>query len=244
MWAGFAKSPADWNPRLGGGRKSSVRAPQSRDPTTRGSPVWSPAARRRLGNREQSRIYGAKRQLSRGLLIHGFRVRSPGPPLHSQGFPVSGTSRTLLVRSPIHAKCAHLTERPGAHPRLRQNAIVPGIPHPTGLSAPPGPASHSTRTERESASRSNGIGVRLARPGVESSQRPGRHRYKVERSVAWLGSYRRLNVRWGRKGLQLPGHARHRLRPHLRQAPGHAHRRLLKGAQALRKNLKSLSQEG
>ncbi|WP_455644250.1 transposase [Nocardiopsis alba] len=27
----------------------------------------------------------------------------------------------------------------------------------------------------------------------------GRHRYKVERSIAWLGSYRRLNVRWERK---------------------------------------------
>ncbi|WP_042284279.1 IS5 family transposase, partial [Nocardiopsis alba] len=43
------------------------------------------------------------------------------------------------------------------------------------------------------------IGVRIARPGVESSQRLGRHRYKVERSIAWLGSYRRLNVRWERK---------------------------------------------
>ncbi len=47
--------------------------------------------------------------------------------------------------------------------------------------------------------RERGIGVRLARPGIESSQRLGRHRYKVERSIAWLGSYRRLNVRWERK---------------------------------------------
>lgn len=42
------------------------------------------------------------------------------------------------------------------------------------------------------------IGVRIARPGVESSQRLGRHRHKVERSIAWLGSYRKLNVRWER----------------------------------------------
>lgn len=43
------------------------------------------------------------------------------------------------------------------------------------------------------------IGVRIARPGVESSQRLGSHRYKVERSIAWLGSYRRLTVRWEHK---------------------------------------------
>ncbi|QUX31597.1 transposase [Nocardiopsis akebiae] len=52
--------------------------------------------------------------------------------------------------------------------------------------------------------RERGIGVRLARPGIESSQRLGRHRYKVERSIAWLGSYRRLNVRWERKASTFP----------------------------------------
>ncbi|WP_435112846.1 transposase [Nocardiopsis synnemataformans] len=30
-------------------------------------------------------------------------------------------------------------------------------------------------------------------------QRLGQHQYKVERSISWLGSYRRLNVRWERK---------------------------------------------
>ncbi|MEU3307642.1 hypothetical protein [Nocardiopsis sp. NPDC006832] len=40
--------------------------------------------------------------------------------------------------------------------------------------------------------------MRIARPGVESSQRLGRHRHKVERSIAWPGSYRKLNVRWER----------------------------------------------
>lgn len=41
--------------------------------------------------------------------------------------------------------------------------------------------------------------MRLARPGIESSQRLERHRYKLERSIAWPGSYRRLNVHWERK---------------------------------------------
>jgi transposase len=37
-----------------------------------------------------------------------------------------------------------------------------------------------------------GIMPRIARRGVESSQRLGRHRYVVERSLAWLVGYRRL----------------------------------------------------
>ncbi|WP_376722941.1 hypothetical protein [Nocardiopsis alba] len=41
--------------------------------------------------------------------------------------------------------------------------------------------------------------MRIARPGVELSQRLGRYRYRNERSIAWLDSYRRLNVRGKRK---------------------------------------------
>jgi hypothetical protein len=40
---------------------------------------------------------------------------------------------------------------------------------------------------------------RIARRGVESSQRLGRHRYVVERSLAWLVGYRRLLVRYERR---------------------------------------------
>jgi transposase len=37
-----------------------------------------------------------------------------------------------------------------------------------------------------------GIKVRIARRGVESSERLGRHRWKAERTIAWLAGYRRL----------------------------------------------------
>jgi transposase len=40
---------------------------------------------------------------------------------------------------------------------------------------------------------------RVARRGVESSQRLGRHRWKVERSLAWLLANRRLMVRYERR---------------------------------------------
>lgn len=48
--------------------------------------------------------------------------------------------------------------------------------------------------------RKRGIIARIARPGVESSERLGRHRWKIERSISWLFGYRRLTVRYEHKG--------------------------------------------
>jgi transposase len=49
------------------------------------------------------------------------------------------------------------------------------------------------------ALRRRGISPRIARRGVESSQRLGRHRWKVERSLAWLLANRRLTIRYERR---------------------------------------------
>ena len=46
--------------------------------------------------------------------------------------------------------------------------------------------------------RRRGITPRIARRGVESSARLGRHRWKIERSLSWLSCWRRLQVRWDR----------------------------------------------
>jgi transposase len=43
------------------------------------------------------------------------------------------------------------------------------------------------------------IQVRIARKGIDSSQRLGRHRWVVERTLAWLARYRRLTVRYERR---------------------------------------------
>jgi hypothetical protein len=43
-----------------------------------------------------------------------------------------------------------------------------------------------------------GIAARIARRGVESSTRLGRHRWRVERALSWLSCWRRLGVRWDR----------------------------------------------
>lgn len=44
-----------------------------------------------------------------------------------------------------------------------------------------------------------GLPVRVARRGIESSQRLGRHRWAIERTVAWLEGFRRLHRRYEHK---------------------------------------------
>ena len=43
-----------------------------------------------------------------------------------------------------------------------------------------------------------GIGVRIARKGIESSQKLGKHRWVIERTIAWMFGYRRLSIRYER----------------------------------------------
>ena len=47
--------------------------------------------------------------------------------------------------------------------------------------------------------RARGITPRIARRGIESSERLGRHRWVVERTLAWLARFRRLAVRYERR---------------------------------------------
>jgi IS5 family transposase len=65
---------------------------------------------------------------------------------------------------------------------------------PGAVHADKGYDSHANRVYL----RRRGIRPRIARRGVESSTRLGRHRWKVERSLSWLSCWRRLEVRWDR----------------------------------------------
>lgn len=47
--------------------------------------------------------------------------------------------------------------------------------------------------------RTRHIRVPIGRRGIESSQRLGRHRWVVERTLAWLNRYRRLTIRYERR---------------------------------------------
>jgi IS5 family transposase len=79
---------------------------------------------------------------------------------------------------------------------------IPPIRAPTGqrrtrpakVHADKGYDSHANRVYL----RRRGIRARIARRGMESSTRLGRHRWRVERSLSWLSCWRRLQVRWDR----------------------------------------------
>jgi IS5 family transposase len=93
--------------------------------------------------------------------------------------------------------------------------LVDGIPPIIGPRGRPGrprfrPAKlHADKAydsaEKRRALRRRGIAPRIARRGIESSERLGRHRWVVERSLAWLLGYRRLGVRYERRANVLCG---------------------------------------
>ena len=49
------------------------------------------------------------------------------------------------------------------------------------------------------ALRKRGVTPRIARRGIESSERLGQHRWVVERTLSWLNRFRRLKVRYERR---------------------------------------------
>ena len=57
---------------------------------------------------------------------------------------------------------------------------------------------YDSRALREELRR-RGIAPRIARRGVESSERLGRYRWVVERTISWLNRFRRLRIRYERR---------------------------------------------
>jgi len=57
---------------------------------------------------------------------------------------------------------------------------------------------YDSRALREELLR-RGITPRIARRGVESSERLGGHRWVVERTISWLNRFRRLRIRYERR---------------------------------------------
>ena len=57
---------------------------------------------------------------------------------------------------------------------------------------------YQSRSNRQ-VLRKRGIKARIARRGVETSEKLGRHRWVVERTFAWLNQMRRLRIRYERR---------------------------------------------
>jgi transposase len=79
---------------------------------------------------------------------------------------------------------------------------VPAVRTPAGRRRTRPRTVHADKGYDSAANRAylwrRGIRPRIARRGIESSARLGRHRWKVERSLSWLSCFRRLGVRWDR----------------------------------------------
>jgi transposase len=86
------------------------------------------------------------------------------------------------------------------------DAIEP-IRRPRGRPGRPRKRPAKLHADKAYASRSNrhllrqrGITPRIARPGIDASHRLGRFRWVVERSLGWLNRFRRLMIRYERRG--------------------------------------------
>jgi hypothetical protein len=79
---------------------------------------------------------------------------------------------------------------------------IPAVRTPSGRRRSRAAAVHADKGYGSRANRAwlrrRGIKARIARGQVESSTRLGRHRWRVERALSWLGCFRRLQVRWDR----------------------------------------------
>lgn len=106
-----------------------------------------------------------------------------------QGIPLAilltaaNVNETTLLEQSIDA--IQPIKRPRGRPRKR----------PDKLHADKGYESK----KNQAALRQRGITPRIARKGVESKQKLGRHRWVVERTHSWLNRYRRLKVRYERR---------------------------------------------
>nr|WP_308118036.1 IS5 family transposase [Streptomyces buecherae] len=97
-------------------------------------------------------------------------------------------------------RCEHARQsRPqAAHPRHPRSPVPPGPRRRRPVKLGADKAYFSA--EHLIWLRERGLVARIARPSIECGERLGRHRWKIERSIAWLFGYRRLTIRYERKG--------------------------------------------
>ena len=142
-------------------------------------------------------------QLGRGVRAGAKRGAQTGPNPTDRG--KSGTRHHVLVERgglPLAA----LIGPANAHDSLSFAALLDAVPrirrHRGGPRCRPAKlhADKGYDFERcRRAARQRHIRPRIARRGIESTQRLGRHRWVVERTLSWLHRHRRLRIRYERR---------------------------------------------
>ena len=106
-----------------------------------------------------------------------------------QGIPLAVTQSAANAHDSTMLEAALDAIRPIKRPRGRPRKRPAKLHADKGYDYP--------RCRR--ACRRRGVVPRIARRGVDSSERLGRHRWKVERTLAWLAQFRRLAIRHERR---------------------------------------------
>ena len=171
---------------LAGGRRLGPTAPRTAAPSAPGGPA-----------RLEPRLSG--------WLVHrgqkGGEATGPNPT--DRGRP--GTKRHLVTdRQGI--PLAFLLSGANVHDSKPFDELLDTVPSVRGKRGRPRrrPAklhadkAYDFRRCRQACTR-RGIKARIARRGVETSQKLGRHRWVVERTFAWLNRFRRLTIRYERR---------------------------------------------
>ncbi len=131
-----------------------------------------------------------------------------------------------MDRGKAGSKCHLVVDRNGiplavrlsaanAHDSTQLLALIDAIPSIIGPRGRPGrPRKRPAKLHADKAYdyphlrralRARGIAPRIARRGIDSSGKLGRHRWVVERTLAWLLGFRRLGVRDERRADLLQG---------------------------------------
>ena len=173
---------------LAGGRRVAAVAPGA---------LAAPGGRRadRLEPGQRGRLAGAGKRGGAGTGPNPVDRGKPGAHHHlvtdRRGVPLAAFSTAANVNE--GTVLARLVD---TIPALKQPHGRPGRPRrrPAKLHADKGYASRANRA----LLRRRHIAPRIARKGIESSARLGRHRWVAERSFAWLHRNRRLLIRFER----------------------------------------------
>ncbi len=117
----------------------------------------------------------------------------------------AGTKRHLIVERQGIPLAAMLTGANRHDSMVFEDLIdaVPPICRPSGQRRTRPAKLHADKAYdiprcRQALSRRH-IRIRIARKGIDSSEKLGRHRWVVERTLAWLNRYRRLAIRYERR---------------------------------------------
>jgi transposase len=135
----------------------------------------------------------------------GGAATGPNPTDRGKAQGAPRTKRHLVVDRAGVPLAARLTGANRHEPVVFEEVVdaIPPIKRPSGHRRKRPAKLHADKAYdvprcRRALSRRH-IKVRIARKGKESSERLGRHRWVVERTLAWLNRYRRLTVRYERR---------------------------------------------